>query len=175
MHVPLFFWPTAVVLMACGGGDDAGLAADRDAGHAASWGASCDPRPGDDGENIPFLDFEVVGQGLETFEGAPVRLLTYRLDDPDRVYGVAEGTISDGAFGVVWPNGYERYEYQPVIVYVDANGSGACEPDVEPARRFISSAWNPVGDEPLVEDVTIFPLDEPATAEICADINRCGN
>lgn len=173
MRVPLVS-AIAVVLMACDGGEDSTADDTVDAGEEESWGSSCDPRPGDDGETIAFLDFEVVGQGLESFEGARVRLLTYRLDDPGRVYGVAEVTISDGAFGVVWPNGYERYEYQPVIVYVDANASGECEPDVEPATRFISSAWNPIGDVPLMEDVTIFPLVEPATPAICDDINRCG-
>jgi hypothetical protein len=171
----LFVCLTVVVWTACGGGDDGGPAPDLDAGEAASWGANCDPRAGDDGDTIAFLDFEVAGHGLERFEDAPVRLLTHRLDDPGRVYGVAEVTLSEGAFAASWRNGYERYEYQPVIVYVDANRSGACEPDVEPARRFISSAWNPVGDVPLVEDVTVFPLDEPATAAICDDINRCGD
>ena len=38
----------------------------------------------------------------------------------------------------------------------------------------MTNAWNPVGDAPLVQDLTVFPL-EPTTEEICADINRCGH
>ncbi len=163
-----------VAAMACDGGDTGDSQGGADANGPAAWGARCDARPGDDGETSAFLDFEVTGQGLESYEGATVRLLTYRLDDPQRIYGVAETTIHDGAFGAMWPDGYERFAYQPVVIHIDANGSGACEADVEPARRFISTAWNPVGDEPLVEDVTIFPLDEAATTALCDDIDRCG-
>mgnify|MGYP001613725914 CR=1 FL=1 len=163
---------------ACGaepspGDDDADVLA-PDARDPEPWGERCNARPGDDGDTIAFLDFEVRGHGLAALDGAVVRLLTHQWDDPERVFGIAEVTIADGAFAALWPDGYQRFSYQPVIIHVDADGNGRCDPDVELGRHFFSNAWNPVGDEPLAQDVTLFPL-EPATAAICAEINRCGS
>lgn len=138
-----------------------------------SWGAACDPRPGEDVEGgVDFLDLEVSARGLVGLDGLPARLITYTLDDPERIYGAAEAEVEGGTFGAAWADGYRRFEYQIVVAYVDADDSGRCERD-EPGVRFVTNAWNPVGDQPLVQDLTVFPL-EPTSEEVCADINRCG-
>jgi hypothetical protein len=128
--------------------------------------------PGDDGQTIAFLDFRVSGTGLAAHEGRSVRLVTHNLHDDDRVFGTAEVTIVAGQFEASWLNGYQRWEYQPVDYYIDVDDSGTCTPGVDLGERFISSAWNPVGDEPLDQDITLFPP-QPVTTDVCQAIDRC--
>ena len=138
------------------------------------WGARCEPTPGDDPEPLAFLDFVVSGEGLGQHEGRIVRFVTYDSVAPTRVFGVAEVAIQDGAFSARWTDGYERYEYQPVSFYIDLDDDGRCDVGQDLGAHFVSSAWNPVGDAPLLE---VIPdgLPRLATDAVCQDVDRCAD
>ena len=106
--------------------------------------------------------------------GARTKLMTYDATEVDRVYAVADVRVSSsGSLDETWPDAYKRFEYQPIVYYVDVNDDDRCTPDVDLGERFISSAWNPVDDAPLESDLDVFPL-PLVTAATCADLERCG-
>ena len=93
--------------------------------------------------------------------------------DSARVYATADLAIdATGAFEQVWKDAYRRYEYQPIVYYIDLSGDGGCTPGTDVGERHISAAWNPVGDVMLDEQLAVFAL-APVTAEICTDVERC--
>lgn len=78
----------------------------------------------------------------------------------------------EGVLEHTWTDAYKRFEYQPIVYYVDIDDNGECTPDVDLGERFTSSAWNPVGDAPLESDLAVFPL-PMVTVETCRDVERC--
>jgi hypothetical protein len=131
----------------------------------------CDAHPGTASES-EFLDLRVRFSEPRV-AGMRVSLMTYDVSDFDRVYAVADVRVAaDGTLDHSWSDAYERYEYQPIAYYVDVDDDGRCTPDVDLGDRFISSAWNPVGDEPLDTDLGVFPL-PVVTAQVCSNVERC--
>lgn len=132
---------------------------------------SCDARPGVGGAS-EFLDLQ-VGFNVAAVSGARVKSMTYDSTDTDRIYAVADVRVSsEGVLEQTWTDAYKRFEYQPIVYYVDIDDNGECTPDVDLGERFISSAWNPVGDTPLESDLAVFPI-PMVTVETCRDVERC--
>ena len=133
--------------------------------------ASCNASPGV-GQPSEFLELRVRFQ-QPALAGLRTELITYDVNDATRVYAHGETRVaSDGGMEQAWPDAYRRFEYQPIVYYIDVNDDGACTPGTDLGERFISTAWNPVGDAPLETDLALFPI--PAvSAETCSDIGRC--
>lgn len=175
----------ALALAACDGGSSGADATpgDRDAAPGdtdatATWGGGCDPRPGDQGViddegNREFLDFEIRGTGFEAHEGAAIRAMTFVQDEPTRIYGASEVTVEGGTFEIAWIRGYQRFMYQTLVLYVDVDGDGMCDPANDVTWGQFSSAHNPTENEPYVWEIGLadFQPIEPAAA--CASLDRC--
>lgn len=133
---------------------------------------TCDVEPGV-GAPSEFLDLR-VRFAQPALAGARTKLITYDATDMNRFYAVADVRVSStGDLDVTWTDAYKRFEYQPIVYYVDVDEDGRCTPDIDLGERFISSAWNPVDDAPLESDLDVFPLPTVTTAT-CADVERCG-
>jgi hypothetical protein len=167
---------------------DAGHPEDRDAGvretdaSSPTWGTACDPRPGGDEkmDGLPrFLDVEIRASGFDAYEGATLRTVTYeRLEAGvvTRVFGTREVIVTGGGFEVMWPNAYERFGYQPMVLYADVDDDGTCDPAVDPTWGMFSNAHNPPGDAPYVWDLDLGMapfLDGISAADICTVANGC--
>jgi hypothetical protein len=134
--------------------------------------APCEAAPGT-GDAHEFLDLRVHFENQTAVADDRIVVMTYETLMPDRVYGVASARVDgSGSFEVMWPDAYRRYEYQPIAFYIDLDEDGACTPGVDLGERHISSAWNPVGDEPLEEQLAVFPF-EPVDVAVCEVIERC--
>lgn len=132
---------------------------------------SCNAAPGV-GEPIEFLELRVRFM-QPALAGLRTELITYDANDSSRIYAYADVRVgTDGVLARAWPDAYRRFEYQPIVYYVDVNEDGACTPGTDRGARFISSAWNPVGDAPLEADLAVFPI-PTVTVETCSDLERC--
>ena len=124
------------------------------------------------GEPAAFLDLRVYFTE-PALAGMRTQLVTYDLNDPERVYAVADTRVdADGRLDQTWPDAYQRPSYQPIVYYVDVDDNGRCTPGVDRGERFITSGFNPIGDPPLDHDLTLFPI-PVVTAETCRDVERC--
>jgi hypothetical protein len=134
--------------------------------------AACEASPGV-GEPLQFLDLRVHFEGQAAVASKQIRIITYDNNDSERVYAMADAVVdATGTFEQHWVDAYRRYEYQPIVYYVDVDGDGECTADVDVGDRHISSAWNPVGDAMLDQDLAVFPL-KSVTHEVCSDLERC--
>ena len=99
--------------------------------------------------------------------------MTYDAADEARVYARIETNLTaDGRLDVTWPDAYRRFDYQPIPFYIDVDADGTCTPGVDVGRRHISTAWNPVDDAPLDQDLTPSTLTAVDRA-LCEDVDRC--
>lgn len=124
------------------------------------------------GEPATFLDLRVYFT-QPALAGMRTQIVTYDLNDPERVFAVADTRVdADGLLEQTWTDAYQRPDYQPIVYYVDVDDNGRCTPGVDLGERFITSGFNPVGDPPLDHDLAVSPL-PVVTAETCRDVERC--
>ena len=95
----------------------------------------------------PWLDLQIAGHQFDAYEGRRIRVVAasqagWRL-------GVAEATITSGAFALTLPATINYGYYEEIALYVDDNADDACDVG-EPLWGFVSG----IVQETLVVEVT---------------------
>jgi hypothetical protein len=120
-----------------------------------------------------MLDIDITGVGFDAHEGRAVHLLTRNLSN-GAIFGSGDAVVAGGGFAFHFPRGLERFTYQEIFFFVDADGDGKCTPGTDHPGYTLTPGFNPTQDVPLEMQVMDNHVAKSTRgADVCVVMNGC--